>query len=90
MILRDAEGTEVATDTGPSGTLHVPNVHKWAPGDGYLYDLEISLVRGDTVVVEIDEEGGRMLLHVIDASDPAAVVAAQLEAYERVQRRVFP
>jgi 50S ribosomal subunit-associated GTPase HflX len=31
-----------------------------------------------------------MLLHVIDASDPAAVVAAQLEAYERVQRRVFP
>ena len=50
VILRDAEGTEVATDTGPSGTLHVPNVHKWAPGDGYLYDLEISLVRGDTVV----------------------------------------
>jgi multisubunit Na+/H+ antiporter MnhE subunit len=44
----------------------------------------------DTVVVEIDDEGGRMLLHVIDASDPAAVVAAQLEAYERVQRRVFP
>ena len=50
VILRDAEGTEVATDTGPNGTLHVPNVHKWAPGDGYLYDLEISLVRGDTVV----------------------------------------
>jgi multisubunit Na+/H+ antiporter MnhE subunit len=44
----------------------------------------------DTVVVEIDEEGGRMLLHVIDASDPAAVVATQLDAYERVQRRVFP
>lgn len=25
-------------------------MHKWAPGDGYLYDLEIQLVRGDTVV----------------------------------------
>jgi beta-glucuronidase len=50
VILRDAEGTEVATDTGPSGTLSVPNVHKWAPGDGYLYDLEIQLVRGDSVV----------------------------------------
>jgi beta-glucuronidase len=50
VILRDAEGTEVATNTGPSGTLHVPSVHKWAPGDGYLYDLEISLVRGDTIV----------------------------------------
>ena len=50
VILRDAEGTEVATNTGLSGTLSVPNVHKWAPGDGYLYDLEIQLVRGDTVV----------------------------------------
>jgi beta-glucuronidase len=25
-------------------------VHKWAPGDGYLYDLELQLVDGDTVV----------------------------------------
>jgi beta-glucuronidase len=50
VILRDAEGTEVATNTGRSGTLSVPGVHKWAPGDGYLYDLEIQLVRGDTVV----------------------------------------
>ena len=50
VILRDAEGTEVTTSTGRSGTLHVPEVHKWEPGDGYLYDLEIQLVRGDTVV----------------------------------------
>ena len=50
VILRDAGGAEVATSTGPSGTLRVPDVHKWAPGDGYLYDLEIQLVRGDTVV----------------------------------------
>jgi beta-glucuronidase len=50
VILRDADGTEITTNSGPSGTLSVPNVHKWAPGDGYLYDLEISLVRGDTVV----------------------------------------
>jgi beta-glucuronidase len=50
VILWDAEGTEVTTDTGPSGTLNVPSVHKWAPGNGYLYDLEIQLRRGDTVV----------------------------------------
>src|SRR5215212_631897 len=50
VILRNAEGTEVTTDTGPSGTLNVPSVHKWAPGDGYLYDLEIQLLRGDTIV----------------------------------------
>jgi beta-glucuronidase len=50
VILRDAEGTEVTTDTGPSGTLNVPSVHKWAPGDGYLYDLEIQLLRGDSIM----------------------------------------
>jgi beta-glucuronidase len=50
VILRDAEGTEIRTNAGSSGTLRVPNVHKWAPGDGYLYDLEIQLVRGDNVV----------------------------------------
>jgi multisubunit Na+/H+ antiporter MnhE subunit len=44
----------------------------------------------DTVVVELDEERGRMLLHVIDAGHPDAVRAAQLDAYLRHQRRVFP
>ncbi len=44
----------------------------------------------DTVVVEIDEERGRMLLHVIDARDPDAVRAEQLDSYRRRQRRVFP
>jgi beta-glucuronidase len=50
VILQDADGVQVVTDTGSSGTLRFPDVHKWAPGDGYLYDLEIQLVRGDTVV----------------------------------------
>jgi beta-glucuronidase len=50
VVLRDADGTEVASNTGPSGTLSVPNVHKWAPGDGYLYDLEAQLVRGGNVI----------------------------------------
>ncbi|MGH3757729.1 MAG: Na+/H+ antiporter subunit E [Actinophytocola sp.] len=44
----------------------------------------------DTVVVEVDEKRGRMLLHVLDARDPAAVVAAQHDSYQRRQRRVFP
>ena len=50
VILRDAGGQEVTAGTGGNGTLVVPNVHKWAPGDGYLYDLELQLVDGDTVV----------------------------------------
>jgi beta-glucuronidase len=50
VILRDAVGQEIVTGDGASGTLTVPSVHKWAPGDGYLYDLELQLVDGDTVV----------------------------------------
>jgi beta-glucuronidase len=50
VMLRNADGQEVATNTGASGTLQVPRVHKWAPGDGYLYDLEVLLVQGDSVV----------------------------------------
>jgi beta-glucuronidase len=50
VILRDAHGAEVASGSGLSGTLNVSDVHKWAPGDGYLYDLELQLVEGDTVV----------------------------------------
>jgi beta-glucuronidase len=44
VVLRDADGSEVATGSGASGTLTVPNAHRWAPGDGYLYDLEVQLV----------------------------------------------
>ena len=49
-ILRDAAGMEVLTGGGTTGSLSVPDVHPWAPGDGYLYDLELQLVDGDDVV----------------------------------------
>ena len=44
VVLRDAGGREVATATGATGTLTVEDVHLWAPGHGYLYDLEVQLV----------------------------------------------
>jgi beta-glucuronidase len=47
VVLRDAGGTEVVTGTGAAGILTVANVHRWAPGDGYLYDLEVQLVGDD-------------------------------------------
>jgi len=50
VVLRDASGAEVATGPGASGVLTVPDVHRWAPGDGYLYDLEVQLVDGGEVV----------------------------------------
>ena len=50
VVLRDAAGVEVASGSGASGLLTVPDVHRWAPGDGYLYDLEVQLVDGGEVV----------------------------------------
>jgi beta-glucuronidase len=50
VVLRDGSGEQVALRDGPSGVLTVPDVHRWAPGDGYLYDLEVQLVDGERVV----------------------------------------
>jgi beta-glucuronidase len=47
VVLRDADGVQVASGSGASGILAVENVHRWAPGDGYLYDLEVRLAGGD-------------------------------------------
>ncbi len=44
----------------------------------------------DVVVVDVDEEAGSMLVHVLDARDPTAVRAEQHGSYRRHQRRVFP
>jgi beta-glucuronidase len=50
VVLRDAEGVEVASGTGSEGTLTVPNVHRWQPGQGYLYDLELQLRAGGELI----------------------------------------
>jgi beta-glucuronidase len=50
VVLRDRSGAEVAATRGARGRLEVPDVHAWAPGDGYLYDLEVRLVDGGSVV----------------------------------------
>jgi beta-glucuronidase len=44
VVLRDAAGALVGTATGAAGRVAVPDVHPWAPGDGYLYDLEVQLL----------------------------------------------
>jgi beta-glucuronidase len=49
-ILRSADGTEVARGSGGTATLRVDGVHPWGPGDGYLYDLEVTLtLDGETI-----------------------------------------
>jgi beta-glucuronidase len=57
VVLRDADGAEVATGTGARGTLTVDNVHRWAPGDGYLYDLEAQLVGEGGEVLDSYHQG---------------------------------
>jgi beta-glucuronidase len=52
VVLRDAAGRQVAEGSGASGTLTVPDAHRWAPGDGYLYDLEVRLTGPDGTVVD--------------------------------------
>ena len=37
----DATDDEVASATGAQGRIEVPHAQLWAPGDGYLYTLEI-------------------------------------------------
>ena len=52
VVLRDVEGREIGTATGAVGVVTVPDVHPWAPGDGYLYDLEVQLVDPDSGLVD--------------------------------------
>ncbi|MFC7532375.1 beta-glucuronidase [Actinoplanes sp. GCM10030250] len=52
VVLRDQEGRQVAEGNGANGTLTVPNVHRWGPGDGYLYDLEVQLTGEDGTVLD--------------------------------------
>jgi beta-glucuronidase len=44
VTLRDAEGRTVATGAGADGELRVADAHLWAPGHGYLYELEVELL----------------------------------------------
>ena len=52
VTLLDATGTGVATGEGPTGTLTVSNVHRWQPGEGYLYTLVVVLLDVDGEVVD--------------------------------------
>jgi beta-glucuronidase len=52
VTLRDADGRQAAGGLGPNGELRVEDVHVWAPGAAYLYDLEVQLVGPGGVTVD--------------------------------------
>jgi beta-galactosidase/beta-glucuronidase len=52
VVVRDAEGSEVATADGDEGMLRIEGVQLWRPGAGYLYTLEVTVLSGDGEVVD--------------------------------------
>ncbi|MDQ3765431.1 MAG: Na+/H+ antiporter subunit E [Actinomycetota bacterium] len=70
------------------GLVTVP-IAPCGPSSAAAWGIRVGITP-NTIVVEIDEDQGRLLLHVLNASDPDAVRAAQHDSYERHQRRVFP
>jgi len=65
-VLRDAEGREVTGNDGLAGTLTLPDVHPWAPGHGYLYDLELQLHLGGDLVDSYHQSVGVRTIRVDD------------------------
>lgn len=50
MTLRDAQGAIVAEADGDDAELRVPDVERWEPGRGYLYELAVEVRDGDELV----------------------------------------
>jgi multicomponent Na+:H+ antiporter subunit E len=70
------------------GLVMIP-IPRPAPGSAAAWGIRVGLAPA-TVVVEVDDARGQLLLHVPDARDPDAVRRDQLRSYERRQARVFP
>lgn len=70
------------------GIVRVPYGER-TPQGVVVSGIVMTLAPG-SVLVDLDEERREMIVHAIDASDPAAVIAGIQEFYERHQRRVFP
>ncbi|KXS47280.1 MAG: beta-glucuronidase, partial [Halanaerobium sp. T82-1] len=70
--LKDEAGNVVAEANGDSGKLEVESVNLWQPGEGYLYNLEVSLLSsGETVdtyplpvgIRTVEVKGNRFLIN---------------------------
>jgi beta-galactosidase/beta-glucuronidase len=72
-----ADGAEVGTASVPLRggwawlTLDLSEVRAWAPGDPFLYDLELALVEGDRVVDRLQSYFG---LRSLDVRGPALLL----------------
>lgn len=71
-----------------SGIVEVPMEERTETGVA-VAALALTLSPGE-VLVAVDWEGRRMLIHTIDATDPDELRARHSHLYQRFQRRVFP
>ena len=65
VVLKDESGAVVATGNGASGTLSVPNVKLWQPGNAYLYQLVAQAHQGSDVVDEYSVNVGVRTVRVV-------------------------
>lgn len=72
---------------GTAGVVEVP-IGERSPAGVVAFAIANTLTPGE-VVVDVDQERGVILLHVLDAEDPDAVRRRHERGYER-QRRVIP
>jgi hypothetical protein len=70
-----AGGQTVATGEGPASAplrLTIPRPRLWAPGDPFLYDLKVALLRNGAVIDEASSYVGLRKISLGPASDGAA------------------
>jgi beta-glucuronidase len=53
VVVRDADGDEVARADGREGTVSIDGVTLWQPGAGYLYVLEVEVLGAGGEVVDV-------------------------------------
>ncbi len=63
--LLDESGAVVATGSGSSGSLSVPNVRLWQPGNAYLYQLQVSASSAGALVDEYSVHVGVRTVAVV-------------------------
>jgi hypothetical protein len=70
-----AEGKQMAMAEGPATTplrIVVPRPRLWSPGDPYLYDLKVALIRNGSVVDEVSSYFGLRKISLGPGPDGAA------------------
>jgi multicomponent Na+:H+ antiporter subunit E len=70
------------------GLVSVP-IPPPGPASSAAWAVRVGLAPA-SVVVDVDDTEGVLLVHVPDARDPAAVRRTQQRSYQRYQARVFP